>query len=314
MTAISPRTDVGRGAARSRRFVVERVVRRAAIALLAVLVALNAGELHRRLRFWFTGAVRVDGLTFYLNSADEFLTQHVLERGIWEPEETQLILEQLRRGDTVIDVGANIGWYTILASRAVGDDGLVIAFEPDPTNFELLKRNVESNGCRNVRLEQKALSNKPGSVTLFLHESNKGMHSLLSFKESEGSIDVEAVSLYDYLSANTRRIDFVKIDVEGAEAFVLEGMRKTLAANPDMSLLLEFVPERFVAAGYDPQSILSQLECGGFHFHEVATSGGLETRVGIQDLLRRVNSQERLYTNLFVCGNGECATGDSGSL
>lgn len=303
MRAIAKPSDTRRREVSIRRFISERVLRRVALVALAVVVVVNADELYRRVCFWSTGTVQVHGLTFYLNAADECLTYYILEDGTWEPEETRLVLERLRPGDTVIDVGANIGWYTVLASRVVGEDGLVIAFEPDPTNFALLQRNIEANDCRNVRLEQRALSNEPGSITLFLHERNQGMHSVLRSDETKHSVEIEAVRLDDYLRDVSRHIDFVKIDVEGAEGMVLEGMHATLKSNPHMNILLEFAPHRLTATGYDPESVLRGLAAGGFNVYEVGDPGDQLRTAVASDLLRKLSLERRPYANLLVCGS-----------
>ena len=110
---------------------------------------------------WITyqvhGYIVVDGLTMYLNPRDRVITPSMLAYGTWEPVETSLLLDNLRPGDTVIDVGANVGYYTLLAARKVGPRGKVVAFEPDPESFSFLKRNVKANGFTNVVLEQKGL-------------------------------------------------------------------------------------------------------------------------------------------------------------
>ena len=179
----------------------------------------------------------------------------------------------------------------------------MIAFEPDPTNFALLQRNTEANGCRNVRLEQKALSNEPGSITLFLHERNKGMHSFLRSDETQHSVEVEAVRLDDYLGNVSRRIDLAKIDVEGAEGMVLEGMQGTLKSNPHMNLLLEFAPDRLTATGYDPESLLRDLVSDGFDIYEIGDPGDQPRTAVVSDLISRLSRDRRTYTNLLICGS-----------
>jgi len=276
------------------------LLRRALIAMLAILVLWNAGELKRRVYYWSTGAVPVNGLVFHVDPEDQCIAKFLLEDGVWEPAETALLLEQLAPGDTVVDVGANIGWYTVLASRAVGEDGLVIAFEPDPTNFELLRRNVEANGCHNVRLERKALSNERGTIELFLHNRNKGMHSALAFQTPDGSIEVEAIPLDDYLADVPRPIDFVKIDVEGAEGMVLEGMRETLVSNAQLKLLVEFAPKRLRRSGCDPRQLLEDFVDADNAILQIDPSQAMHPVTSAQQVIQRLDREEIEYTNLFI--------------
>ena len=145
--------------------------------------------------------LKVPGLSptaLYTNPADSTI-RTVLERDqVWEDLETRWILHTIRAGDVFVDVGANIGYYTVIAAKIVGDQGHVYAFEPDPTSFAILKANVERNGLANVTLEQKALSNEPGSLRLFLAHQNKGDHRI--FDEDGAArpfLDVEALRLDD---------------------------------------------------------------------------------------------------------------------
>ena len=115
------------------------------------------------------------GFTLYLDDADSLALSYNKQ---YEPEETQFFIDNLKEGMRVVDVGANIGYYTTLFSRLVGTTGSVIAFEPDPTNFSLLEKNCKANGCRNVRLEQLALSDKNGVAQLHLSEVNRGDHRM----------------------------------------------------------------------------------------------------------------------------------------
>ena len=85
---------------------------------------------------------------------------------MWEETETHWFVQSIRPGDVVVDLGANVGYYTILRGKLVGEIGRVYAFEPDPVGFEILRRNVRLNGLHNVVLEQKAVSSKPGLIHL----------------------------------------------------------------------------------------------------------------------------------------------------
>ncbi len=271
------------------------------LALIAVtLLMMNARQIGRRVGFWLSGKVNIDGLTFYLNPKDGYLTQLVLSLGTYEPEQTRLFRSKCRPGDTVIDVGANVGWYTIIASKLVGKDGTVIAFEPEPENFAILKRNVLANGCDNVILEQKALSNAAGTLTLYLDELNKGMHSIVSDQRG-GAIKVEGLRLDDYLENRFKKVDFVKIDVEGAEPMVLEGMRRAIESHPGIRLVVEFAPERVVAAGHQPKQYLEGFIEQGFLIYIIDEANRQVVPTTPAEILALFKREpDVVYTSLFM--------------
>ena len=213
-----------------------------ALAGLVTLLVQNHEAYLRRIVYWQTGSVKIEGLTFHLNPDDEVISEIMVDSGSWEATETAVIRGLLRVGDTFIDIGANIGYYTVVASKVVGDTGRVIAFEPDPVSFALLKRNVEENDCRNVTLLQKALSNSPGTLKLFLNESNKGAHRIFDRSGELNFVEVEAMRLDDYLEDHPGRVDLIKIDTEGAEGLILQGMRETLRQHQEVNVLMEFAP------------------------------------------------------------------------
>jgi FkbM family methyltransferase len=153
---------------------------------------------------------------------------------LYEPEAMQRIRRLVNAGDCCIDVGANLGYYTISLAKWVGPGGLVVAFEPFPGNFAILEKNVHLNQLQNVRLEPSALSNCSGSIQL-IH----GVEDQFSATPSVGgyavegdrmSVNVQGYRLDDYSAGLGRAPNFIKIDVEGAELAVLEGARRTLAA------------------------------------------------------------------------------------
>ena len=280
-------------------------VRRAILLLSLVLVGLlvaNYQQVIRRVRFWQTGTVRVDKYTFRLDPQDRVMTEAILRLGDWERAETATIRSLLRPGDTFIDVGANFGWYTVIASAAVGKEGRVIAFEPAPAALELLRLNVQANGCENVTVEPKALSDRRGSLLLHLHESNKGSHSILPSKERQDTVTVEAVSLDDYLKGYPGEIAVVKIDTEGAEGFILDGMRDTLNRHPRMSVILEFTPASLRQAGYEPGALLHRFYSSGYELFVLDEYSGLTIPLnegqaaGLVDVLDR--RQE--FVNLLI--------------
>ncbi|WP_181705383.1 FkbM family methyltransferase [Chthonobacter rhizosphaerae] len=137
------------------------------------------------------------------------------------------IADRLGRGSVFFDVGANVGFFTILAARAVGPAGRVVAFEPSPANVHLLRRNISANGFPNVTVIEAAASDHSGSGELLLARLSGG--SALSTADrppdTTGSLSVRLVSLDDLVAGGGVRLpDVVKIDVEGAEEAVLKGM------------------------------------------------------------------------------------------
>ncbi len=246
--------------------------------------------------------LRVPGLppTQLYTNPDDSTIRAVLEQDhVWEDLETRWILHTIRRGDIFVDVGANIGYYTVVAAKIVGEEGHVYAFEPDPTSFAILKANVERNGLTNVTLEQKALSNEPGSLRLFLAHENKGDHRIF---DEEGAarpfLDVEALRLDDYAPIQGKKVDFIKVDTQGAEGIILEGMTQTIAANPKMVMVMEYTPSSLRAVGTDPADFLSKLQEMDFRFFNLGMGFGAVVPQALRsDALHTSGDQ---FANLYM--------------
>lgn len=164
----------------------------------------------------------------------DFIRDH-LDRNIpYEPDVTGFLVRALRPGDTFVDVGANLGWFTCLAASAVGPTGSVIAFEPGPQNVRELSGNVRHNGFSNVQIVDKAVSDVSGPVDFFINSGNSGGNALWDPQHYPGngpaaSVErIGAVTLDDYLGAVPDRIRVLKVDTEGAEEKVLRGARSLL--------------------------------------------------------------------------------------
>lgn len=185
-----------------------------------------------------SGLVIVDGRKMYLDEDD---SMRLSTRGYYEPFITQQIKSLVKEGDIVLDIGAHIGYYTLILAKLVGEKGKVYAFEPDPTNFVLLRKNVEINGYKNVILEQKAVSDCPGKVKLYLGAERSTHHSIHKNKYSGGDyVLVESICLDDYLKED--QIHFAKIDIEGGEFGALRGMSLLLKRSKDMKIITEVIP------------------------------------------------------------------------
>jgi FkbM family methyltransferase len=149
--------------------------------------------------------------------------------GTWEPEVVKAVTEVVHEGFVAIDIGAHLGYYALILSRIVGSNGRVIAFEPVPSNFRILSENIELNRCKNVQAVNKAVSNRSGRFEgAFPNESKLSSSFSLLKNDDANPITVEAVLLDDFLKDWDCPIDFIEIDVEGAEGMVLDGARKTI--------------------------------------------------------------------------------------
>jgi FkbM family methyltransferase len=187
-----------------------------------------------------------------------------------ERNETRILLESLKPGMTVIDVGANVGYYTLLMSKRVGAAGKVFAFEPDPLNFSILEYHAKRYQCANVVLEKKAVLSKSGSARLYQSQSNPGDHRVYDLGDGRRSIPVEVVSLDDYFKRSKAPIDFIKIDVQGAEMAVIDGMNDILGDHSktrNLQTLIEFCPLALEEFGSNASEFLKRLDCWGLKIH-----------------------------------------------
>lgn len=198
----------------------------------------------------------------------------LLAHGDWEEAETRIFCSSLKPGMTFVDVGANIGYYTLLAARLVGSHGRVFAFEPCPNNFQLLEGSVRANGHTNVTLVRKAVSDRSGSATLRLDESSSGGHSLSAFRDGARSVTVETVSLDEYFAGDAGAIDVIKTDTEGADPAVFRGVRGIVERNPGMVLFTEFFPRAIQGMGHLPEDYLRDLSLCGLRVYFIDDDSG----------------------------------------
>lgn len=185
----------------------------------------------------------------------------------YEPLETELIRKNLKEGDTFLDIGAGIGYYTVFTSKIVGSRGKVIAFEPDQQYFNFIQKNLKENGCNNVILFKKAVLNRTGKTKLYLYDKIgrnrvEEVNYFLSDFKVRDCIEVETVRIDDLLN---EKIDFIKIDIEGSQYLALEGMKNLVNRNPQVKIITE-VPD------YKKLEFLKLLNEMGFKVYEINTT------------------------------------------
>lgn len=192
------------------------------------------------------------------------LAMHLSLNGHFEPGSEAVFASLIKPDMTVVDIGANLGIYTLIAARAGCD---VYAFEPTPSIFRLLDENIHMNGMREsgrIRLFNKAVMDTAGTVSFSICEGVSGQNNnVFADGEVQKVISVPAISLDDAL-ADVERIDVIKIDVEGAEPYVFQGMRSILERNPTLKILMEFAPSHLRKGGTDPAAFSQSILDMGF--------------------------------------------------
>lgn len=185
---------------------------------------------------------------FWLN-INNSIDQCIICDGIFEPCSTQIIKQLIKEGDIVLDVGANIGYYSILFSRLVGTYGKVLCFEPTECYWKILKMNLEANRANNVEVFKIGLSNKSQELVIQIGGSTATLHSpgnrALETKEF-----INLISLDKFMEeSKLPKIDFIKVDIDGHEPLFFEGAWKTLERyNP--TILLEVSHLHYLEAGF----------------------------------------------------------------
>jgi len=174
-------------------------------------------------------------LTFM--SSDHVILPRLQRDGVWEENTTEFIRRHLKPGQTFVDVGANVGYFSVLASRLVGAKGQVYAFEAAADNFALLQRNLAANGCQNVAAQQVAAADVDGEA-LLIRKPDAGHHTLIGASREGGDTEVVKCARLNSLLPLVQPA-MVKIDVEGAERLVLQGAEEWLRTSEPITVIVE---------------------------------------------------------------------------
>jgi FkbM family methyltransferase len=214
------------------------------------------------------------GAKMIVDTRDSLLAPWLLLDGLWESHVTGWLHDVLRPGQVFVDVGANVGYFTLLGAQLVGREGRVVAVEAHPGLFDILRRNVVMNGHRGtVTLWNRAAWSEPTQLSFHRrvhYSANSSVGSvnaegLSELGDSEDVVEVEAARLDDLLEG-VDRVDVLKIDVEGAEVQAFRGLSRVLKANPEIVIMFEWSPEQLHQVGDTPEALVDFLVGQDFKF------------------------------------------------
>jgi len=221
------------------------------------------------------------------------------------PDLTKPFKEIIKPGMIVIDIGANIGYYSLVASMLVGKNGKVIAFEPELKNYAKLCKNIKFSKYSNIIPINKALSDKDGKIKLFINKNDASDHRTYNPAGNRNAIEINAAMLDTFLSQKDYgcKVDFIKIDVQGFESFVLKGMNQIIKKNPNLKIITEFWPNGLREAGSSPKKFLEDLEKYGFKFFEIRKRKINKQSISLKKLLSKCKVKQKkdsmFYTDIL---------------
>jgi FkbM family methyltransferase len=228
---------------------------------------------------------RFYGNKMFLNLKDPCMRAYAL--GIYEYWKTMFFIDFIKPGMTVLDIGANKGYFSLLAAEIMNGKGRILSFEPEPHNCFWMKKSIEANGYKLIKLFQIALSDKEGNAELFLGKT-EGSHSLnklwQSLRDDKVAITVETRKLDEILKEErVKKIDFIKIDTEGAEFEVLIGGQNCLKTNRNLIVVMDIHP------GVNRNEIYNLLNRSGFKICSVDKKHKIISR---EDFVKQLCSME----------------------
>lgn len=213
----------------------------------------------------------------FLDARDIGITPNLVCDGFWEPGISVAMERHLRPGMTAVDIGANIGYFTLLMASKVGGDGQVVAIEPNPRIAGLLRETVAVNRLQSrVAVHNVAAADEDGELDFFIIPEHT-LNACIVLDEWTERVSPSQVHKVPAAAADTildayPRVDFIKIDVEGGEHLVWKGLSRTLDRNPGISVILEYNYNRHSTAG----SVVEMFERQGFIPRQIDLEGELK--------------------------------------
>lgn len=221
--------------------------------------------------------IEAQGSKMFINPGETIHHRDLMLRGVADRGQTDLFRSLVRPHMVVVDIGANVGYYTLIAAHTLRGTGRVYAFEPDSNNHSPLMRSVQANGYANVVAERMGMTEKAGRRRLFMHRESGLCHSFAkgNVGDSSESVEVETTSLDEYFGGHApdRRVDLIKMDAECAEGLIISGGRRVLS-DDRLIMLMELNAVKLPNMGTDPKQLVDSLVELGFQVNLIDDDTG----------------------------------------
>jgi FkbM family methyltransferase len=234
------------------------------------------------------------GDLLYKNAFPIYNMIYPLFKNRQDKDEIALLKKHIKKGDTVLDIGANIGFYTKILSGLVGETGKVYAFEPDKTNFAYLQKNA--GHLKNVELHNQAVGEKTGTITLYRSTLLNVDHKTYASGEFSEKYEIPVVSIDELLPG--KKANLVKIDIQGYEYFAFKGMQQLIRNNPELKIISEFFPYGIKKSGIVLADFMSMFSSLGFRIHLLEPGNTRE--ISAAQLPEFESMDEHQYFNIFI--------------
>ena len=238
------------------------------------------------------------GLDYEIYDRDDPLSTYLAMGVLWHPGIVRFLYNWIKPGQIFVDIGAHIGLFSVIAAKKVGASGRVIAFEPAEDNLAILRRNAEQNGVE-VDSRPIAIADRSGQMTLHRSARNRGGHSLIEDRGLESGSMVAVSTLSEQLP-HIKRIDYLKLDVQGLEPSILDSISDLVASlERPPYIILEVNPKSWIDADPDFQTLKRFKRRHAFDIHGFITSEGIAARPPVirWSTFRRICDDLIAYSN-----------------
>ncbi len=221
-----------------------------------------------------TGNVNFNGYIFHYGRRDIGIPEFIITNNGYEEVTLKKIESILKEGNIFFDLGSNIGFYSVLASKFIGENGKVISFEPTPDTRKYLSKNISANKLQNVFVEPMAISDKSGFAYFEVTENSECNSITQNTNTKSETIMIPTISIDEYcLNKNIFSIDLIKMDIEGQEYNALLGMKNINKQSKDLKIIFEFNTDNFNKNNQQPFILLKTLGEMGFTQFTVLLDG-----------------------------------------